>query len=89
MVYSKNNITEISRPGLPQEITNEIGFLIDQMEIYSVAMMDNNTIQSHTTIIDRFFIQNVPIYYRSDESINYHYSNTLINMTKQEKEVIF
>lgn len=87
-VYANKNITQLSRPGLPQEITDEIGFLIDQMEIYSVAMMDYNTTQSHTDIINRFFIQNVPINQRYDESYVYFYNNEQNKLTEEEKEML-
>lgn len=88
-VYAEKSVAELTRPELPQEILNDIGSLVNQMESKWAAMTDYNTTESHTDIINRFFIQNVPINQRYDESYVYYYGNDKKTLTIEEQEILY
>ena len=72
-VYTNWDFTSIKRPVLPQEILDDIGEYIDLLTPYSISLVDYNTTSSHSGIIKRFFINDVPVNQRYDEAFYYYY----------------
>jgi hypothetical protein len=59
------------------------------LEINSIGLTDYNTTSNHTEIINRFFINNVPLNQRFDEAFHYyHYFNpnkSQVSLQRDEK----
>ena len=70
-VYANHDFPMLNRPPLPQTVLDDIGSIVSKLEIESIGISDNNTTASHTDIITRFFIENVPINKRNDEYYAY------------------
>lgn len=89
-IHSPTNKTTLKQPVLPDEVIQEIGDKIDMMFIYYVMITDYNTTNSHEDIINKFFIQNVPVYERYDERFYFtHYlDDPKSNNTDSSREQI-
>lgn len=67
-IYSSITRTSLKQFVLPDEVIQEIGDKIDLLGIQYVGITDYNSTNSHDDIINRFFIQNVPVYERYEEN---------------------
>ncbi len=80
LVYANWDQTSIKRPVLPDEIINDLGNDLNILKPFYTGLLDYNTTSSQTDIINRFFIENVPLNERYSE---YYQSYYLFSQNKK------
>jgi hypothetical protein len=89
-VYADITHNILYRPVLPQQITNELGDIMNKLKINSVNLIDYNTTENLSDFIYLFYIDDIPVYSMSDHFFaNSYYFNQTIAKDPRHLESVY